>query len=115
MADPIKPFRNALRRIRRERPIPIGTRIALERELAGLSASHCARAMEWSHTTWQNMESGERALTLAERQKIAGVLGVTDNRLTGDQPYAVAGYKRRGRPPSSPRSTSRAHGEHALA
>jgi transcriptional regulator with XRE-family HTH domain len=95
MGDIIKPLRRALRR---HGPIEVHTRIALERTLAGLTASHCARAMGCSHTLWQQIESGDRAVDAGEAKRIARILGVTVHRLHGEQGLAVPGWKKQGRP-----------------
>lgn len=85
-------------------PLPLHLRIMAERVLAGLTASQCARAMAvlsgrtWSHTLWQRIENGTRDLSEVEVARVAKIVGVTVRRLRGDQPRAVPGWQKRGRP-----------------
>lgn len=87
------PLRDAVRA-----GLPIHQRIVLERHLAGLSGSHCARAMSWSHTLWQELEAGQRPPRREELPRIAKILGISVHRLTGDLARATPGWKPIGRP-----------------
>jgi len=78
--------------------LPIHQRIELERHLAGLSGSHCARAIGWSHTLWQELEAGQRAPRQEELPRIAKILGISVHRLTGDLVKTIPGWKPIGRP-----------------
>src|SRR5690606_24602073 len=78
--------------------LPIHQRIELERHLAGLSGSHCARAIGWSHTLWQELEAGQRAPRQGELPRIAKILGISVHRLTGDLVKTIPGWKPIGRP-----------------
>ena len=84
--------------LRRHGPLLEHERITVERVLAGLTAIHCARAMGWNHTKWQRVELGERPLTEEERPRVAQILGITLDRLLGQQVSTVPGYMKRGRP-----------------
>jgi transcriptional regulator with XRE-family HTH domain len=95
MGDIVTPLRDALRD---HGPIPQHTRIALERTLAGMSARHCARALDVSHSTWHEIERGIRAVGSEDLKRIAQILGVTLRRLRGEQVDAVPGWKKQGRP-----------------
>ena len=75
----------------------IAEQIQAERDIAGLSQAHCARAMGWTHKQWQRLEDGERKLKADELRSIATILGVTVARLMGEQPLVVPGYQKRGR------------------
>ena len=77
----------------------IHERIKAAREAAGLTTSHCARAMDWANKQWRRLEEGERKkFTEDEIMAIARILGVTVARLFGEQRVVVPGFKRRGRP-----------------
>lgn len=95
MGDIVTPLRLSLRD---HGPIAQHTRIALERTVAGLSARHCARALDVSHTTWQEIESGIRSVSAADLGLIARILGCTLRRLRGEQVHSVPGWKKQGRP-----------------
>lgn len=86
------------RKLERQAPVPVHTRVALERALANLTLRHCARAMGWPPSTWQRVEDGERTISDEEIGRIASILGVTDARLRGLQATTVPGRKRPGRP-----------------
>ena len=78
--------------------LPIHQRIELERHLAGLSGSHCARAIGWSHTLWQELEAGQREPRHDELPRIAKILGISVRRLTGGHAKTTPGWKPIGRP-----------------
>jgi len=84
--------------LRAHGPLPVHKRIAIERELAELSQRHCARAMNWSHTLWQQVEEGIRRVTREEEKRIAKIVGCSVQRLRGEQPQATPGWKKQGRP-----------------
>lgn len=86
------------RKVERESPLPVHRRVALERILAGLTVSHCARAMGWPPALWQRIEAGERTISDLELPQIAAIVGVTDARLHGLHATTVPGRKRPGRP-----------------
>lgn len=95
MGDIVTPIRRLLRRAP-----ALHTRIAIERTLAGLNASHCARAFGCSHTVWQRIESGQRSVDAPELKRIARIVGCTVQRLRGQQAQVAPGYRRMGRPPT---------------
>jgi transcriptional regulator with XRE-family HTH domain len=98
MSDLVEALRRKLDR--HPRPIPVHVRVALERTCAGLTVSHCARAMGWPPTYWQRIESGTRTISEDELPRVAAILGVTDVRLRGLQATTVPGRKRPGRRPA---------------
>lgn len=81
--------------------IPLHRRIRDERIRAGLEPSHCARAMDWHHSRWQRMETGERPIRAEDMPRIARILGCTVARLYGEQAFVVPGKMKRGRKPKA--------------
>lgn len=95
MGDVIAPLRTVLHA---HGPLPLHVRVAVERTLADLSSRHVARAMEMSHTLYQEIEQGKRALAPDELRRLARILGCTVGRLKGEHALTVPGYRKMGRP-----------------
>jgi transcriptional regulator with XRE-family HTH domain len=95
MGDIVTPIEKALRA---HAPVPLHTRIRIERVLADLSVRHCARAMGISHTLWQEIEAGKRAVADDEVKAIAKIVGCTPARLRGEQAVKTPGFRKMGRP-----------------
>lgn len=95
MSDLVEALR---RKLERQEPVPVHERVRLERVCAGMTVSHCARAMGWPPSAWQRIEAGERTISPLELERMATILGVTDVRLRGLQATTIPGRRRPGRP-----------------
>ncbi len=95
MSDLVETMR---RKLLGSQPIPVHERVVLERLLANLSVSQCARRMGWPPSTWQRIEDGRRTISEAEIPLMAKIMGVTDTRLRGLQATLLPGRNRPGRP-----------------